>query len=256
MSGRSVAPALPDARFLRKPVAASREQMPTAARIPDNVGRMIGNDDALAAWDERLHMAEEELREREQRALADDPSPGEMLALAAERDKLAIDRDTVAEVYDDRAATRDHAGLGRDVGGSSRDRRARSLAQDRDPAFIDRFAAGEDRDDAAGDRFESFDDRKRSQQARKRAAEDRDHAAEDRERAGEEAAEQRREVVGLRAALESRFVIGLAEGLLMERHNLTGEAAFGVLVRISQETNRKLRDVAAEVVAAAEAARK
>jgi GAF domain-containing protein len=51
----------------------------------------------------------------------------------------------------------------------------------------------------------------------------------------------------LRTALGSRDVIGQAKGILMERHRLTADQAFGVLARVSQELNRKLVDVAREV---------
>jgi GAF domain-containing protein len=51
----------------------------------------------------------------------------------------------------------------------------------------------------------------------------------------------------LRNAVSSRDVIGQAKGILMERHKLTADQAFGVLARVSQELNRKLADVAREV---------
>ena len=51
----------------------------------------------------------------------------------------------------------------------------------------------------------------------------------------------------LRSAVSSRDVIGQAKGILMERHKLTADQAFGVLARVSQELNRKLADVAREV---------
>ncbi len=43
------------------------------------------------------------------------------------------------------------------------------------------------------------------------------------------------------AALSSRDVIGQAKGILMERHRLTPDAAFALLVKASQQTNTKLR---------------
>lgn len=55
----------------------------------------------------------------------------------------------------------------------------------------------------------------------------------------------------LQYALQSRDVIGQAKGILMERQNLTPEAAFDVLRRSSQRSNMKLRDVAAELTARA-----
>jgi GAF domain-containing protein len=51
----------------------------------------------------------------------------------------------------------------------------------------------------------------------------------------------------LRVAVNSRDLIGQAKGILMERHKLTAVQAFGVLARVSQELNRKLVDIAAEV---------
>jgi GAF domain-containing protein len=53
----------------------------------------------------------------------------------------------------------------------------------------------------------------------------------------------------LRDALESRDLIGQAKGILMERESCDAEAAFTILRRASQRTNRKLREVAAELVA-------
>lgn len=51
----------------------------------------------------------------------------------------------------------------------------------------------------------------------------------------------------MRAALDSLDLIGQAKGVLMTRHRITADAAFSLLTRHSQETNRKLRDVAADV---------
>ena len=47
---------------------------------------------------------------------------------------------------------------------------------------------------------------------------------------------------------ESRAVIEQAKGILMERYQLDPEAAFAVLVRHSQHSNRKLRTIAEELV--------
>ena len=49
-------------------------------------------------------------------------------------------------------------------------------------------------------------------------------------------------------AIDSRHQIGQAQGILMERYNLSADQAFAVLRRYSQEQNRKLRMVANEVV--------
>jgi GAF domain-containing protein len=45
------------------------------------------------------------------------------------------------------------------------------------------------------------------------------------------------------AAMTARDDIGQAKGILMERHRLTADQAFAVLVRTSQDTNTKLVDV-------------
>ncbi len=55
----------------------------------------------------------------------------------------------------------------------------------------------------------------------------------------------------LRTALESRKVIGQAIGLTMARFRIDEDRAFDSLVRISQGTNVKLRDIAAQIVAKA-----
>jgi GAF domain-containing protein len=51
----------------------------------------------------------------------------------------------------------------------------------------------------------------------------------------------------MRAGLRNRDVIGQAKGILMERHKITADQAFGVLARVSQELNSKLVDVAQEL---------
>jgi GAF domain-containing protein len=53
----------------------------------------------------------------------------------------------------------------------------------------------------------------------------------------------------LREAMASRAVIEQAKGVVMARQGVDAEAAFELLRRSSQHANRKLRDVAAEVVA-------
>jgi hypothetical protein len=50
-------------------------------------------------------------------------------------------------------------------------------------------------------------------------------------------------------ALQTREVIGKAVGMVMERYNISDDLAFTYLVRRSQTSNTKLRDVAAEIVA-------
>ncbi len=60
--------------------------------------------------------------------------------------------------------------------------------------------------------------------------------------------EAMRTTENLRAALESRAVIEQAKGILMERLKVTADRAFDTLVRVSNDTNTKLRDVAQAVV--------
>jgi GAF domain-containing protein len=57
-----------------------------------------------------------------------------------------------------------------------------------------------------------------------------------------------RQVAGLETALESRHTIGLAQGMLMERHGLTATQSFALLQRLSSVNNRKVRDLAADLV--------
>lgn len=52
----------------------------------------------------------------------------------------------------------------------------------------------------------------------------------------------------LKAAMTTREVIGQAQGILMERFKVTGEVAFHMLIVASQNSNRKLRDVADDLV--------
>ena len=52
----------------------------------------------------------------------------------------------------------------------------------------------------------------------------------------------------LQFALESRAVIDQAKGILMERHKLTADQAFQLLARVSMTTNKKVRDVADQLV--------
>ncbi|HLM22473.1 MAG TPA: GAF and ANTAR domain-containing protein, partial [Propionibacteriaceae bacterium] len=52
----------------------------------------------------------------------------------------------------------------------------------------------------------------------------------------------------LAKAVASRDLIGQAKGILMERYKISPERAFLVLTGISQASNRKLHDIAAELV--------
>jgi GAF domain-containing protein len=58
-----------------------------------------------------------------------------------------------------------------------------------------------------------------------------------------------RTVQTLNKALATRQTIGQAVGILMERYTMDAERAFAFLVRASQTSNMKLRDVADEIVA-------
>ncbi|MEU4194925.1 GAF and ANTAR domain-containing protein [Kribbella sp. NPDC026611] len=57
-----------------------------------------------------------------------------------------------------------------------------------------------------------------------------------------------REVENLTAAVDARKVVGQAMGILMERYSLDEARAFQVLKRYSQNSGRKLRDVALELI--------
>jgi AmiR/NasT family two-component response regulator len=52
----------------------------------------------------------------------------------------------------------------------------------------------------------------------------------------------------LQIAMQSRAVIEQAKGILMGQRRCSASEAFDILVRLSQDTNRKLRDVAAALV--------
>ncbi|HEX2301415.1 MAG TPA: GAF and ANTAR domain-containing protein [Pseudonocardiaceae bacterium] len=52
----------------------------------------------------------------------------------------------------------------------------------------------------------------------------------------------------LRSGMVTRNLIGMAQGILIERLKITPDRAFGVLSRLSQESNTKLRDVARRLV--------
>ncbi|MDI6101007.1 GAF and ANTAR domain-containing protein [Actinoplanes sp. NEAU-A12] len=52
----------------------------------------------------------------------------------------------------------------------------------------------------------------------------------------------------MRAAMESRAVIEQAKGIIMGERRCTPDEAFAILAKLSQDTNRKLRDVAVALV--------
>ncbi|MFI6151406.1 GAF and ANTAR domain-containing protein [Kitasatospora sp. NPDC051170] len=58
----------------------------------------------------------------------------------------------------------------------------------------------------------------------------------------------RAEAEGLRRAMRTRGVIEQAKGMLTERLGCTPDEAFGHLVRLSQDTNRRVADIAAALV--------
>ena len=57
-------------------------------------------------------------------------------------------------------------------------------------------------------------------------------------------------IAHLNAALATRDIIGQAKGILMAAEGVSDDDAFLILVRASQRANRKLRDIAADVVSA------
>ena len=52
----------------------------------------------------------------------------------------------------------------------------------------------------------------------------------------------------LRAAIDTRTVIGQATGILMERYGLDASKAFALLTRVSSQSNVRVRDLAQELV--------
>jgi GAF domain-containing protein len=56
------------------------------------------------------------------------------------------------------------------------------------------------------------------------------------------------QIDGLTVALESRSVIGQAQGMLMERYGIDADRAFAVLKRVSQDENVRLVKLAGSVV--------
>ncbi len=63
-----------------------------------------------------------------------------------------------------------------------------------------------------------------------------------------EAMTKARLVSGLRSAMDSRHTIGMAQGVLAVRYDITFERAFQLLHRYSNEQNVKLRDLAEQVL--------
>lgn len=63
-----------------------------------------------------------------------------------------------------------------------------------------------------------------------------------------ESAKLREEVINLRRALQTRDVIGQAKGVLIARTGCNADEAFSLLSHQSQRENRKVVEVAAEIV--------
>ncbi|WP_224273438.1 GAF and ANTAR domain-containing protein [Nocardioides lacusdianchii] len=57
-----------------------------------------------------------------------------------------------------------------------------------------------------------------------------------------------RRAATLETAVSSRHVIGMAQGIAMERYGIDAQQSFELLRRLSSTTNVKLRDVAAQIV--------
>lgn len=57
-----------------------------------------------------------------------------------------------------------------------------------------------------------------------------------------------RTITNLETALSSRFQLGVAHGILMSRYGPTQEQAFHAMVRLSQDCNVKLHDVADQII--------
>ncbi|WP_152364464.1 GAF and ANTAR domain-containing protein [Microlunatus speluncae] len=53
---------------------------------------------------------------------------------------------------------------------------------------------------------------------------------------------------GLRTAVDTRTMIGQAQGILMERYSISAKQAFSVLLRYSQDNNIKLYDLARRLI--------
>lgn len=64
----------------------------------------------------------------------------------------------------------------------------------------------------------------------------------------DEVARLQQEVENLKRALETREVIGMAKGILMAKERCHPDAAFDMLRRASQRENRKLVELAAQIV--------
>lgn len=210
---------------------------------------VVDADDAEHGLDAR----EAALAERERQAAVGLADPGLLSALAKERDALAGDRDAAADAREVAALRRRGRAGDRDVAASERDRCSRMAHDDGDPGFPHRFLSGRDVDASAGDRADALSDERSAHRDRQRSGEDRQRASDDREAATEAAQaaadEAAEEADHLREGMDSRTVIGQAQGLLMAKHGITADEAFDRLVTTSQGgDNLKVRDVAARLI--------
>ncbi|MCU1488582.1 MAG: hypothetical protein JWN67_5328 [Actinomycetia bacterium] len=161
-----------------------------------------------------------------------EPTPAEAVP------QPAANRGVLAAARDVRAQARDSAAEARDGRASHRDQRARLVTHDADPACAERFMAAGDRDDAAGDRADALADRR---------AAGRDFQ----ELVARGASPPRgiQDGPSFLRALEDRGMIGIAQGLLMAGLRVTVDRAFELLLEESLGSNRRMRDVASELVA-------
>lgn len=204
---------------------------------------VVGPEDA-----DDLASREAALAERERQAAAGPSDPARGAELARERDALADARDDAADARDAAALTRRERAAARDLAASERDRRTRLVHDDVDPGFPDRFMSARDVDASAGDRADAMTDERRAREDRQRSREDRRRAAGHRDAAARAAHAAAEEAADLRERLQSRPVIGQAQGLLMAEHGITADEALDLLVEAARTSNVELRDVAARLV--------
>jgi len=192
---------------------------------------------------------------RERRAADGPADPARLLELARDRDALADEHDRAADDREGTALSRRERAAGRDVAAVTRDRRSRAAHDDGDPGFRDRFLSGRDVDASAGDRADALVDERAARQDRARAREDRHASAADREAATAAAVRAQEHAEGeaaqLRAGLDSRTVIGQAQGLIMAREGVDADEALAYLVRESQTRDVKLWEIARLIVESA-----
>ena len=93
--------------------------------------------------------------------------------------------------------------------------------------------------------------REQSRVTREMSEANREHSAAVRRASGErtvQSSDLAHQVETLTRALQTRTEIATAMGLLMARQNITSDDAFAILRRASQRTNRKLHDIALDVL--------